>query len=114
MQPSQVRRAVLDGGTPLEPVPLAQCRVLAPQAQGGLGDLVDVQPRVVGAPVDPRDLVVVQVGVVVATLGAATLVAGGQRRGAGGEASSGERRVGKECDRTCRSRWAPDSQRQKN
>ena len=50
------RRSIV--GPPLEPVPLPQRRVLAPQPQRGLGDLVDVEPRVVGPPVDPRDLVV--------------------------------------------------------
>ena len=49
--------------------------VVATQPQGGLGQLVDVEPGVVGPPVDPRDLVVLDVGVVVAPLRTAALVA---------------------------------------
>ena len=68
------------GRRPGEVVPLPQRGVVAPQPQRGLGQLVDVEPRVVGPPVDPRDLVVLHVGVVVAALGAAALVAGGDHR----------------------------------
>ena len=86
VQPGQVLRAAADRRPALEPVPLPQRRVLAPQPQRGLGDLVDVEPGVVGPPVDPRGLVVLAVGVVVAALGAAALVAGGDHRDAVGQA----------------------------
>ena len=86
VQPGQVLRAAADRRPALEQVPLPQRGVLAPQPQRGLGDLVDVEPRVVGAPVDPGDLVVLAVGVVVAALGAAALVAGGDHRHAVGQA----------------------------
>ncbi len=63
----------------------------APGARGAaparLGHLVDVQPGVVGPPVEPGDLVVLAVGVVVAALGAAALVAGGDHRHAVGQQS---------------------------
>ena len=86
VQPGEVLRAAADRRPALEPVPLPQRRVLAPQPQRGLRDLVDVEPGVVGTPVDPRDLVVLAVGVVVAALGAAALVAGGDHRDAVGQA----------------------------
>src|SRR3954453_20468566 len=60
--------------------------MLAPQPQRGLRDVVDVEPRVVGTPVQPGDLVVLHVGVVVATLGATAFVTGGDHRHAGGQA----------------------------
>ncbi len=77
VDPGEVLGAALDGRAALEEVPLPQGRVLTPQPQRGLGDLVEVEPGVVGVPVHPGDLVVVAVGVVVAALGAAALVAGG-------------------------------------
>ena len=67
--------------------------MLASQPQRRLGDLVDVQPGVVGPPVDPRGRVVLAVGVVVAALGAAALVTGGQHRHPAGEAQ-GRHQVG--------------------
>ena len=48
VQPGQVLGPAVDRRPPLEPVPLPQRRVLAPQPERGLGDLVDVEPRVVG------------------------------------------------------------------
>ena len=90
VDPGQVLRAALDGRPALEEVPLPQRRVLAPQPQGGLRDVVQVEPGVVGAPVQPGHLVVLHVGVVVAALGAPALVAGGDHRDPGGQAQRGQ------------------------
>ncbi len=86
VDPGQVLGAADHRRPALEPVPLAQRRVLTTDPERGARDLVDVQPGVVRAPVHPRDLVVLDVGVVVAALGAAPLVAGGQHRDAVGQA----------------------------
>ena len=94
VQPGQVLRTALDRGAPLEPVPLAQRRVVAAQSQRGLGDLVDVEPGVLGGPVDPGGLVVLAVGVVVAALGTPALVARGDHRHAVGQAQ-GRHHVGR-------------------
>ena len=82
VHPGEVLGAAAHGRPALEEVPLPQRRVLAPQPQRGLGDVVEVEPGVVGPPVQPGRLVVLAVGVVVAALGAAALVAGGDHRDA--------------------------------
>ena len=86
VQPGEVLGPAPDRRSALEPVALAQGGMLATQPERALGDLVDVEPGVVGPPVDPGDLVVLAVGVVVATLGAAALVTGGDHRDAVGQA----------------------------
>ena len=86
VEPDQVLGSAVDRRSALEPVPLSQRRVLTTQPERRLGHLVDVEPRVVGTPVDPRDLVVLHVGVVVAALGPSALVTGRDHRDAGGQA----------------------------
>ena len=89
VHPGEVLGAAVDRRGAVEVVALPQRGVLAAQPQRGLGDVVDVEPGVVGPPVDPGDLVVLDVGVVVAALGAAALVAGGDHRRAVRQAQRG-------------------------
>ncbi len=91
-EPGQVRLPPGNGGAAGEERPLAQDGVAAAQPHDAGGEIAQGAPAgvVQQRPVDPADLVVLAVRVVVAALGAAELVAGGEHRDAGGEQQGGE------------------------